>query len=331
MKRLTSLILVAVAGTALPALAQNTVNPLSFLVPSQANPWSGGYGSISSPFGLGALNPLNPLNSINPLSPWNNYGGMSNPVLSLGALGAINALTPNLLPGNNPFAGNPFGAGAYQGAPYQGNPFAGSPYMRQSQQPYFGTQGFSPSMPSFPNMPFAVQQPQNMAPAGYYPMQQQPVYPYMPYGAQQQSQPVFPNFFAATQPAPKQQPAPTSFFGMTQHPQQPAPQSVPQAASFLPFLLPPAVQPPATQPPAAKPSQATPDFAKAAPSGLQLNALPFFQFVPQTPSAAAAPASAPPAPVAAQPAAADAKSDNAAPMPPLDPAAFMQMYMKPDK
>ena len=202
---LSPLIFIAAIGIAQPLLAQNMVNPLTLFAPTQSNPWSGGYGNISSPFGLGALNPTNPLNSINPLSPWNNFGGMSNPALSLGALGALGALAPNLLPsgspfgnaypgnaypgnpfgGNpfaanapvgNPFGGNPFAANAYPGSPFPGNAFQGNPYARpQAAQP-FGMPAFSPSMPSFPNMPFAAQpqqQQQNPMQGGYYPMQQQ--------------------------------------------------------------------------------------------------------------------------------------------------------------
>jgi hypothetical protein len=50
-------------------------------------------------------------------------------------------------------------------------------------------------------------------------------------------------------------------------------------------------------------------------------ASPFFFFAPQA---------APVAPAAAPAPAAEAKPDEAA-LPPLDPAAFMQMYMKPGK
>ncbi len=344
MKRLNYLISLTLAAMAQPVLAQNFNNPLNMLAPTQGNPWSGGYGNISSPFGLGALNPLNPLNSINPLSPWNSYGGMSNPVLSLGALGAINALTPSILPGSNPFAGNAFAAPSFSG-----NPFAGNGYSRPQQQS-FGMPAFSPSMPSYPNMPFAVQQPQNMGPGAFYPMQQQQVYPYMPYGAQMQqqqqqqqqtalgnffglqAQPLqqqqnapYPNFFGGQQPV--QQPASLSnLFGMMQSPAQPAPQTKAQPTQqvfpFPPFQLPQAQTAQPAPPPA-------PEVSKTQPPAAQLpNALPFFFFVPQT-----APTEKPPAPAAKKPSETvpETKTNNAAPLAPLDPAAFMQMYMTPTK
>lgn len=340
MKRLNYLISLTLAAMAQSVVAQNFNNPLTLLAPTQGNPWSGGYGNISSPFGLGALNPLNPLNSINPLSPWNSYGGMSNPVLSLGALGAINALTPSILPGSNPFAGN-----AYSGNAFASNPFTSNSYSRP-QQPSFGSPAFSPSMPSYPNMPFAVQQPQSMGPGAFYPMQQQQVYPYMPYGAQQQQQQTalgnlfglqaqplqqqqhapYPNFPGAQQPAQQPTGLP-NLFGMMQQPlAQPAPQAkaqqTQQAFPFLPLQLPqaqtaqpipaPAPEVSKTQPPAAQPP----------------GTFPFFFFTPQT-----APTEKSPAPEAKKPSETvpETKTNNAAPLAPLDPAAFMQMYMTPTK
>lgn len=309
MKRLTPLILIAIAGTAQPLLAQNAFNPLMLLAPAQGNPWAGGYGNISSPFGLGALNPMNPLNNINPLSPWNSYG-MNNPALTLGGLGAsgaLGALTPNFSPNFLP---------GFQLAP---NMMSGNPYARSSLPQMFSAPAFSPSMPSFPNLPFAAQ-PQQM-PGGYFmlPQQmapQQQAFPFMPYAAPQPRQPtladffgmqaqptqppaMFPNFYGAPQPVPQQQPAFPNFFGMT----QPAAPPMPQPASpYMPFQLP----------------QALP--------GQQQNTMPFFFLPPQT-----APA-LPAAPRAATAPAPELKTDSAAPAPtPLDPAAFMQMYMKPQE
>ncbi len=344
MKRLTPLILLVVAGS---AQADNTFNPLSMLAPVQNNPWSGGYGNISSPFGLGALNPMNPLNSINPLSPWNNYGGLSNPVLSLGALSALGVLTPSFSPGMQ-FAPNMQSSGYFNqmNTPFQGNPFAGNPYARLPMQQSFSTPAFSPSMPSFPNMPFAAQQqqipgyfmlPQQMGQPQYAPQQQ--AFPFLPYGMQQQQQqqslanlfglqqqpvqqqPSFPNFFGSPQPAPQPQPSLQNFFGMTQPAAQPKPQ--PAAAQptlpFLPFLLPQAPQAPQAMPPAMEKSK------PAAQPVVPQNSLPFFFFTPQ-----AAPAAAPaPAPKPASEPLPEVKADDTAPMPPLDPAAFMQMYMQP--
>jgi hypothetical protein len=356
MKNLTPLVLVAMLGAIQPALAQNMVNPLSLLAPSQNTPFSSGLGGLSSPFGLGALNPLNPINSINPLSPWNSYGGLSNPALGLGALGALGALSPNMLAGGSPFGGSPFGGSPYQanafpGNPFAGNPFAGNPFVRQQQ---YGAPAFSPSMPSYPNMPFGMQQPQSMAPGGYYPMQQQMAYPYMPYAAQQQPQQpslanlfgmqnqppqqqqqqqmIFPGYFGAQQPVQQQptpqQPGLANFFGINQLPGQAPAQPVQQPAQpafpFNPFQSLQALQP--TKPPVAQPPAPMLDASKPTPlSSQQPAALPFFFFAPQQ----AAPVS--PAPAAAKPVAPEAKADDADTLPPLDPAAFMQMYMQPGK
>lgn len=358
MKNLTPLILVAMLGAVQPALAQNMVNPLSLLAPSQSTPFSSGLGGLSSPFGLGALNPMNPINSINPLSPWNSYGGLSNPALGLGALGALGALSPNMLAGGSPFGGSPYQANAFPGNPFGGNqfggnPFAGNPFARQQQQLY-GAPAFSPSMPSYPNMPFGMQQPQSMPPGGYYPMQQQMAYPYMPYAAQQQPQQpslanlfgmqnqpaqqqqqqvIFPGYFGAQQPAQQQptqqQPVFPNFFGSNpQPPAQAAAQPVQQPAQatfpFNPFQSLQVLQP--VKPPAAQPAAPLLDASKPTSlSSQQPAALPFFFFAPQQ----TAPAS--PAPAAAKPVEPEAKADDGETLPPLDPAAFMQMYMQPAK
>ncbi len=373
MKRLTSLILLAVAGTAQPLQAQNIINPLTLLSPSQGNPWSGSYGNLSNPFGLGALNPLNPLNSINPLSPWNNYGGMSNPVLSLGALGALNALTPSL-PGGSPF----------NNVPYGGNTYSNNPFARSAQPQPFGAPAFSPSLPSLPNVPFAAQQ-QNIMPGGFYPMQPQMGWPqqayYPPYGMQQAQQPTLGNFFGMQQPpaqppispgsffgmqpqpvqpqarpgnffgmqqqpvqpqqtlgnffgtqpqapqqrppAQTQQPGMPNLFGMTQPAAQPAqpmpPQPAQQSSSYLPF---PWQQPPLAQP--APPQTSSPQIATT-PQTPQAFTLPFFFSPPPVPATPAAEAMPKPA-AAATP---EVKAGDTGALAPLDPAAFMQMYMKP--
>jgi hypothetical protein len=258
----------------LTLLAQSSVTPWSTGLGN-----TGGISSLSSPLGLGALNPLNPINSINPLSPWNSFGGASNPALSLGALGALGALTsglsPNALPGsgfgqmnnpfvsgqlsnnsfannsfaNNPFANNPFGGNSFGGNPLGGNafaanpfaanPFGGNPYLRQAQPQPFGLPNFSPSMPSYPNLPFAAQQQQNVMPGGYFPgfnptqqqmrppmAQPQQTFPFLPYGAQvQQQQQQQQQLWQQQRPQQPQQPNLGNFFGV-----QPAPMQQPQAA-----------------------------------------------------------------------------------------------------
>jgi hypothetical protein len=346
MNRLSPLVFIAIACTAQPLLAQNAFNPLMLLNQAQGNPFSGGYSNISSPLGLGALNPMNPINTINPLSPWNSYG-MNNPALTLGglsALGALGALAPNLPQGLQ------FAPGMGQGNfgnpmnnPLMGNPYNGNPFSRAPQQQQYFNPGFSPSAPSFPNVPFVPfsnQQQQNpmqggAMQGGYYPAQQQG-FPFTPYGAQQQQQmppnyfnmqqqptypPAYPNYYGAQQPAPQQQP-PTlpNFFGMTQPQQAPTQQF---ASPFTQFPMQQNQQIQQMQPPATPPKTTAPTWQQ--PSAMPF---PFFAIQPPQPLPQTQPQTA--ASTAAAPATPEAQTENAEqPAPPLDPAAFMQMYSTP--
>ncbi len=174
----------------------------------------------------------------------------------------------------------------------------------------------------------AMQQQQQPSLGNLFGMQTQPM---------QQQQAPFPGFYGAPQPA-QQQPALPNFFGMMQQPSpqpvQPVQQPMQQAFPFNPFLMPQAQQ--QATPPAGKSATPMLDTSKPTmPSAQQPVALPFFFFAPQTgaavtaPVAPVVPASALAPALAPQPAA-EAKPD-AAELPPLDPAAFMQMYMKPGK
>lgn len=311
MKRTASLLLVALAGTAQAAGFENMMNPLGGLSPfgasnpSAPSPFSGmpfGYGGSpfgygASPFGMGS-----PFGLGSPLGLGSPFG-LGSP-LGLGALAAPLGL--GLL---NPLGGlGGMGMGnamypalqvapnmmSYQhmnqmANPYGGGPFAGNPYLQPSMPNPFSAPAFSPSMPTMPTMPFAAPQQQGNL-SGMLPL------PQFGYGA------------AVPMPAP----AAPSAMGRTpwsQAPAAPAPQVPAQAALpfALPFLTPPAAQPVPAPAPAAAPSL-MPFFPAAAPQPPQATAKP---------APAPAPEKAPAAPQA--PAAA----------PPLDPATFMQMFMKP--
>lgn len=298
MKRFASLLLVGLAGTAQGAGFDNMINPLNALNPAgMSNPFAPNPFN-SGPFGSNPFAP-SPFGLGSPLGIGSPFG-LGSP-LGLGALAAPLGL--GLL--------NPFGGGmgnamyptmqvapnmmSYQhmnqmANPYAGGPFSGNPYVQRGMPNPFSAPAFSPSMPTMPSMPFAVPQQQGGM-AGFAPMPQQQ----MPYGM----------MYSAPM-APQQQAAPTPWSSM---PAAPAPtQTAPaqqSGAFFMPFMTPPSPAP------AAKPTPAP------APQGM----LPFF---PMAPQAASAPAPAQTAPVA--PASAAQPQANATP---LDPAAFMQMFMKP--
>jgi hypothetical protein len=184
--------------------------------------------------------------------------------------------------------------------PYAGGPFAGNPYLQRGMPNPFSAPAFSPSMPSLPALPFSVPQPQGGL-TGIVPMPQQPQF-FMPYAMP-----------ASPPPPPSAAQTPWSAL-----PASAAPQAVTTPQGMLPFA-----------PPAA-PAAAQPASAATAPPAQGL--LPFFAPAPQVapgPAPEQAPASArTPPPKAAAP----APAQNAAPAPaapPLDPAAFMQMFMKP--
>lgn len=307
MKRFASLLLVGLAGTAHAAGFDNMMNPLNALNPAgmnnpfAPNPFSSGpfgsnpFGSnpfAPSPFGFGG--PLgfgSPLGIGGPL-------GLGSP-LGLGALAAPLGL--GLL--------NPLGGGmgntmypalqmapnmmSYQHMNQMANPYAGGPFAGNPYLQRGMPNPFSaPAFsPSMPSMPFAVPQQQGGM-AGFVPMPQQQT----PYGM----------MYSAPM-APQQQAAPTPWSSMPAVPAMVQPVPSPQSgAFFMPFTAPPTSPAPA---PAAKPAPA--------PQSMQ----PFFPMAPQ--------ASPSPAPVQVAPVAPVPAAQPPANATPLDPAAFMQMFMKP--
>jgi hypothetical protein len=308
MKRFASLLLVGLAGTAHAAGFDNMMNPLNALNPAgmnnpfAPNPFSSGpFGSnpsnpfAPSPFGFGG--PLgfgSPLGIGSPL-------GFGSP-LGLGALaaplglGLLNPLGGGM--GNTMYPAMQMAPNmmSYQhmnqmANPYAGGPFAGNPYLQRGMPNPFSAPAFSPSMPTMPSMPFAVPQQQGGM-AGFVPMPQQQI----PYGMM---------YSAPMAPQPQAAPTPWSSMPAVPAMAQPAPAQQ-SGAFFMPFTAPPTSPAPA---PAAKPAPA--------PQSM----LPFFPMAPQS---ASAPAPAQAAPVAPAPAAQPPANAT-----PLDPAAFMQMFMKP--
>jgi len=275
MKRLASLLLVALAGTSQAAGFENMLNPMGGLTsfggsnpfapnPFASNPFAPtpfGYGA--TPFGYG--NPLgigSPFGLGSPLG----LGGMAAP-LGLGLLNPLgggmgNTMHPAMQMAPNMMSYQHFNQMAN---PYAGGAFAGNPYLQRSMPNPFSPPAFSPSMPSMPTLPFSVPQQQSGL-AGFVPM------------PQQQS----PSFFSY--PMPSSPPATT----VSQTPWS----SAPAPAAPQPAMAPQSVWPffPLAPQAAQVPSQAKP----------------------------AAPAQAQPAPLGTAPMGA-----------PLDPATFMQMFMKP--
>lgn len=310
MKRFASLLLIGLAGTTQAAGFENMMNPLNALNPGgMSNPFapnpfnSGPFGSnpfASGPFGLGGLG--SPLGFGSPF-------GLGSP---LGLGGVIAPIGLGLL---NPFGGG-MGSAVYPAMqvapnmmsyqymnqmanPYAGGPFSGNPYLQRGMLNPFSAPAFSPSMPSMPTMPFALpQQPQGGF-TGFVPMPQQQ----MPYGMA----------YPAPAAPPQQQMAPTPWSTMPAAPAAAQPAPAQQGGTFfMPFM-------PAPSP---APVPAVP-VAKPAPASPPQSMLPFFPMVPQT---SPAPAQAPVAPPAAEKATATQPQANGTP---LDPAAFMQMFMKP--
>ncbi len=318
MKRLASLLLVGLAGTAHGAGFENMMNPLGAFNPSgMSNPFAPspfGYGG--SPFGMGS-----PLGFGNPLGIGGPFGlgsplGLGGLAVPLG-LGLLNPLGGGLGGAMYPAMQVAPNMMSYQhmnqmANPYAGGPFAGNPYLQRGMPNPFSAPAFSPSMPTMPSMPFAAPQQQggfaNMLPA--MPQQRMPQQPYyaMPYSGMPYSAPAAQQAVPANTPWSTGPSAPAAA--------QQAPAQAP-AGFFLPFMMPPA------QPPEAAPAPVAPPSAAA----LQ-NPLLFFPMIPQAgqpaPHPPAPPAAAEPAKVAPHPAAQPA--ENSAP---LDPAAFMQMFMKP--
>jgi hypothetical protein len=302
MKRVASLLLIGLVGTAQSAGFENMMNPLNALNPGgMSNPFapnpfnSGPFGSnpfAPSPFGFGS-----PLGFGSPF-------GIGSP---LGLGGIVAPLGLGLL---NPFGGG-IGSAMYPALqvapnmtsyqhmnqmanPYAGGPFGGNAYLQRSMPNPFAAPAFSPSMPTMPTIPFAVPQQQGGL-AGFLQMpQQQMPQQQMPYGM----------MYPAPMVVPQSQTAPTPWSTMPAPPAAAPPAPTQQSGMFfMPFMTQPN---PAPAAPAAKPASAP----------VPQSMLPFF---PAAPQASPAPAPIQTAPVTPTP-------ENTTP---LDPAAFMQMFMKP--
>ena len=330
MKRLASLLLVGLAGTAQGAGFENMMNPLGAFNPSgmsnpfAPNPFSSGpfgsspFGYGSSPFGIGG-----PMGLGNPLGIGGPFG-LGSP-LGLGGLAV-----PLGLGLMNPLGGGGLGGAMYPAMqvapnimsyqhmnqmanPYGGGPFAGNPYLQRGMPNPFSAPAFSPSLPTMPTMPFAVPQQQggvaNMLPPMRQPQQPQAYYA-VPYSGMPYPTP------AMQQPVPANTPWSTGAVAPASPQQAPA---QPPTGFFLPFMTPPAQAP--VEAPAPVPSAPTPAAA------LQ-NPLMFFPMVPQAGQTAP---HIPEPPKAAAPVKNEihAPTRSGASDVPLDPAAFMQMFMKP--
>jgi len=304
MKRITPLLLVFAVGSA-QAGQENTFNPLAMMNPmaSSGMPF-GGYGN---PFGGNpfAGNPFagNPFGG-------NGFGnGFGNPLLNFNTLSALASLgmiaapivaplAPNLLPSG------PIGQMAYpamQMAPnmmsyghygqYGGGPFGGNPYLQRSLPNPMMPPAFSPSMPTMPLSPAQGTLP--------FAMPSQSAMPSLP-------------FFGAPAQAPAQAMMPSLPFMASPTPMPPA--------GMIPGLSPMmAPSGPANQgnPWAQGPGQAQPQAQPQPQAGAQSMFNPWMMMmVPMMPQAGSTPA---------QPAAAPETAATT----PLDPAVFMQMFMKP--
>ena len=301
MKRLSPLLLVAVASSA-QAGPESLLNPLAMMNP-MANPMAG-YGA---PFGGGYGNPLANLNTLNTLSTLASLGIIAAPLVA--------PLAPNLL-------GSPFGQMGYpamQMAPnmmsyghygqYGGGPFGGNPYMQRGLPTPLSPPAFSPSVPT---MPFSPAQGTLPLPFG------------MPSAAPAPALAPIPSFgglmpgFGAPAASPSVAPAFGALPGLpflSGPGLTPAPGLVPGLSPAIP-MAPPAQSNPWGPAPAAAPRAA----AKPAPQAPVPMASPWMMMLaPVAPVPTPAPAVQPaPAPAVQDPAAA-----------PMDPAALLQMLMKP--
>lgn len=298
MRRLSPLFLVVVAASA--QAADGLPNPLAMLVP-MGNPMAG-YGA---PFGGGYGNPYgNPIGNL--LMP-----GYGNPLGSLSTLSALASLGAVAAPLVAPLApsllGGPVGQMGYpamQMAPnmmsyghynqYGGGMFGGNPYLQRSLPNPLAPPAFSPSVPTLPFTPSQGTLP-------------------LPFGA-----------------GPTAAPAPVL---------APAPAANPLA--LLPLLSSPGMMAP--------PPGLMPGLAPAAPMAPASQTNPWAQALNTAEAPAAKPASPTPVPyplnpwmLVAPPVVAAPKEPVAAPKPepapaaavdapalPMDPAAFLQMLMKP--
>lgn len=290
MKRITPLLLAVVAGSAL-AGPESMMNPLAMMNP-MANPMAG-FGSPFGGYGNAFGNPFG----------GGFGGGYGNPLGSLNTLNTLSALAslgliaapivaplaPNLL--------NPMGQMGYPAMQMAPNMMSYGHYNQYGGSPFGGNPYMQRSLPN------------PMSPPAFSPSM-----PTMPLS---QAQGTLPLPFGA----PSQASVPASPFGM---PSQSMLPSLPFMASPTP--MPPAGMIPGLSPmtaPAAPSSQSTPwsqgpaqpqAQTQAQPSG-QPMWNPWMMMVPMPQAATAAP----------QPTAVP----EAAAATPLDPAAFMQMFMKP--
>ncbi len=350
MKRLTPLLLIAVAGSAHAGI-ENMMNPLAMMAPSPSyGPFGGGYGGMSNPLlGLTGLGGMGGLGTLGTLA-------------TLGALGApVLQMAPGLVTG---------GVMNQLTNPYMGGPFAGNPLFQQSSPmpfslPNFGGQGnsapgygqqaysapgygsFTPSIPNMPGLPFAA------------PQQQNPLQAFFP--AQQTGYPMGNTYQQGYYPQQRGYAQPM-YYPQQGYPQQAAPAQQPGIPNFLPFLMQaqpaqPAAQPPSnyfppmptprTQVPMANtsvsPGAGSPNPSPVSPFAAFFPPQPPAQSKPQAPVAVATPAPAQPMlpfpsfmtpPAEAKPQAAPAAEARQAmpastPAMPIDAAALMQMFLKP--
>lgn len=352
MKRLTPLLLIAVAGSA-HAGFENMMNPLAMMAPSPSyGPFGGGYGGMSNPLlgltGLGGMGGLGTLGTLAAI------GALGGPALQL-APGLVTGGVMNQLTN-----------------PYMGGPLAGNPLFQQSSPmpfslPNFGGQGYSapgygqssysapgygsftPSIPNMPGLPFAAPQQQNPLQAfmpapqigyptgnayqqGYY--QQQGGYPQPMY---------YPQQGYAPQAASTQQPGMPNFLPFLMQAQPARPAAQPPSNYFPPMPTPQAQSQAQVSVSNSNTGAGTPNPSPVSPFAPFFPPQPAAQAKPQAPVAAAAltptqavmpfPSFMTP-PVEAKPQAAPAAETKPAlpastPAMPIDAAALMQMFLKP--
>lgn len=312
MKRITPLLLVAVAGS-VQAGQENLLNPLAMMNPMAGfNAPFAGYGNpMGNPFG-GGFGGGNSLVNLNTLSALASLGMLAAPVIAPLAPGLLNPMGQMGYPAMQ-MAPNMMSYGHY--SQYGGSPFGGNPYMQRSLPNPMAPPAFSPSMPTMPfspsqgTLPLPFGAPSQAAmpnlPFMASPPRQSPAWgvPQSPFGAPaQQAMPNLP-FMAGSPQLPFGIPGLTSLIGPSPLPMQ----------GLIPDLTPgmPAM--------AAPQATGTPWSQAPAPAPAQSVGNPWMMMMVPVPPAAATPA-ATPAPVAAAPEAANV---------PLDPATFMQMFMKP--
>jgi hypothetical protein len=318
------LLLAGFGATAQAAGLETLLNPMAMM----AAPLGGGY----APSPLGG-NPFGATPFGGYGSPFGGYGGNpfgANPLSALGGLGALGSLGSIAAPIGLGLI-NPMGMGnvtypAMQMAPnmmsyshynQMANPYGGlfgggNPYMQRGLPNPFTPPAFSPSVPTLPFSP------------------SQGTLPALPFLPQGQAQPAYGGYggmgglgglgglggFGGGNPFAGLAPMPTSPM------QQQAPVSLPPGAFPTPYGL--------------TPSQPSPAPVQAPMASAPASAFPFpFPFLPQAqtaPALAPATQAATPPPAAPQPA--QQAAPQASPVPasapmPMDPAVFLQIFMKP--